>query len=100
MLLSTYSYYKILATLPVLCSTSLSPSYDQQFGPLKPPPSHGPSPQLVTTHLFCIRETASFFFFLKFTSLLFFRFHIYVKSCSICLSLTYFSYCNTLQVCK
>ena len=43
MLLSIYSYHKILAVFPMLYNTSLSPSYTQESGPLPPPPLYCPS---------------------------------------------------------
>ena len=52
-LLSTYSYYKLLAVFPMLYNTSLSLSYTQWFVPLKS--LHWPpTPPLVTTSLFSI----------------------------------------------
>ena len=38
MLLSFYSYCKILALFPMLCNASLQPVYTQQFMPPTPPP--------------------------------------------------------------
>ena len=50
MLLSIYSYYKILAIFPLLYNTSLSLSYTQKFVPPTPHPYIDPLPLPTSNH--------------------------------------------------
>ena len=55
-----------------------------------------PSPSGNHQFVFCIYKSDSAFCSFVYSSVLFFRFHIWLKSCNICLSLTYFTRHNTL----
>ena len=97
MLCSIYSYYIILSIFPVLYHIfcTLLILYEEvctSYSPTLPLPA-SLSP-LVNTNLLSVSVTLLLFHYIH----LFFRFLLQVITFSICLSLTYFTWHNTLQV--